>query len=44
MINFDTPPQVQGAITVINSAVEVVVVGEYQVFFLSLQFFRSKLF
>lgn len=26
VINFDTPPQVQGAITVINSAVEVVVV------------------
>ena len=44
VINFNTPPQVLGAITVINSAIEVVVVGEYQVFFLSLQFFRSKLF
>ena len=44
VINFKTPPQVLGAITAINSAVEVVVVGEYQLFFLSLQNFRSKLF
>ena len=33
VINFNTPPQVLGAITSINSAVEVVVVGEYQSFF-----------
>ena len=32
MINFNTPPQVLGAITSINSAVEVVVAGEYQPF------------
>ena len=29
VINFNTPPRVQGAITAINSAVEVVVAGEY---------------
>ena len=34
VINFKTPPQVLGAITAINSAVEVVVVGEYQLFFI----------
>ena len=28
-INFNTPPQVMGAITSINSAVKVVVAGEY---------------
>ena len=33
VINFNMPPQVQGAITSINSAVEVVVVGEYPSFF-----------
>ena len=33
VINFNTPPQVLGAITSINSAVEVVVVGEYESFF-----------
>ena len=33
VINFNTPPKVRGAITSINSAVEVVVVGEYQCFF-----------
>ena len=33
MINFNTPPQVMGAITSIKSSVEVVVVGEYQSFF-----------
>ena len=33
VINFNTPPKVTGAITSINSAVEVVVVGEYQAFF-----------
>ena len=33
VINFNVPPQVQGAITSINSAAEVVVVGEYQSFF-----------
>ena len=33
VINFNTPPQVTGAITSINSAVLVVVVGEYQSFF-----------
>ena len=33
VINFNTPPQNPGAITAINSAVEVVVVGEYQSFF-----------
>ena len=33
VINFNTPPQVMGAITSITSSVEVVVVGEYQSFF-----------
>ena len=33
VINFNTPPQVQGATTSIFSSVEVVVVGEYQSFF-----------
>ena len=44
MINFNTPPQVIGAITSINNAVEVVVVGEYESFFFIFTEPQIKLF